>query len=161
MMQRVFLIALSFLLAITLTIVPIPAWALWLRPLWVPMTLCCWVLLFPELVGLGVAFSVGIILDVLSMTLLGEHALILCVIAFMMAKLQRRLQNLPTPQHAVAIFWMMTFYQVGHYWIQAMVNHTPGTWLYWLPILSSVLIWLPLYSTCRSLSRSEGLRALR
>lgn len=160
-MHKITLIVLSFLIAIALTIVPIPAWALWLRPLWVPMVLCCWVLLYPEWVGLGVAFCVGLAMDVLSITLLGEHALILCLIAFAMAKLQRRLRNRPLAQQAVAIFWMMTFYQIAHYWIQSMVGHSPGTWLYWLPILTSVMIWPPLFVTCRTLSRPEGIRALR
>nr|WP_235015291.1 rod shape-determining protein MreD [Oceanicoccus sp. KOV_DT_Chl] len=59
-------IALSLIVALWLAIVPLPLWAQWGRPALVAMVLLYWVIALPERVGIGIAWLVGIVQDVVT-----------------------------------------------------------------------------------------------
>jgi len=69
-----FVIGISLLMSLVLTILPLPAWASWWRPQWVFLVLIFWMLTLPYRVGLGVAWIMGLIVDLLLGTTLGLHA---------------------------------------------------------------------------------------
>ena len=71
----------SLLLAMMLAIFPLPGWLNLLRPLWVVMVLMYLVLLMPQHMSVGWAWIIGLLLDVLTGTVLGEHAIALVIIA--------------------------------------------------------------------------------
>ena len=64
----------TILIAFMLEILPLPGFIIWFRPAWTLLVLIYWAMALPEVVGVGYAFMVGIFLDVLTGTLLGEHA---------------------------------------------------------------------------------------
>jgi rod shape-determining protein MreD len=70
-----FIILLSFAVAMLLTIIPIPDALRVLRPDWVALTLIFWCLALPYRIGVVSGFFAGLFLDVLTGTLLGQHAL--------------------------------------------------------------------------------------
>ncbi len=74
-------IILTLLMALILTILPLPDWAQMLRPQWYTLVLIYWVLALPLRVGVGIGWLVGIQVDVMTGTLLGQHALSLALIA--------------------------------------------------------------------------------
>ncbi len=69
------LLLISFVAALVLAIVPLPAALAAYRPDWVPLVLIFWGLMAPERIGLLTAFAMGLALDTLSGALLGQHAL--------------------------------------------------------------------------------------
>ena len=86
------LLALSILAALLLGLMPVPEWLVAFKPFWLALVLCYWLLELPERVGLGFAFVVGLAADVLHGALLGEHALRLCMLAFIVLRFRPRLR---------------------------------------------------------------------
>jgi rod shape-determining protein MreD len=80
--QGGWLIVLTVVLALVLTIVPLPGGLAAFRPEWIGLVLIYWSLALPARVGLGVAWLTGIVQDVLQATLLGAHALSLTLAVF-------------------------------------------------------------------------------
>ena len=72
-------IAISVMIALVLTIIPLPEWGEALRPAWVALVVFYWVLALPERFNIGWAWLTGLLLDALTGSLLGAHALVLMV----------------------------------------------------------------------------------
>ncbi len=132
---------LTLLGAMLLTFVPLPEWTVWVRPLWVPLVFCFWAQSFPEQVGVGLAWILGLLMDLMLGTLLGVHAFLLSLFAFIIAKFHKRWRVFPSLQQAAVIFILMLLYLFIQYWIHGLLGRPPGTWKYWLPALSSALLW--------------------
>src|SRR5471030_300849 len=93
-----FIISITFLGAFVLTLLPMPDWTVWLRPAWVLLVLIYWTMEVPYRVNIGIAWFIGILLDVLNGTLLGEHALALTVVCYIVARMHSRLLMFPLLQ---------------------------------------------------------------
>src|SRR5678810_31881 len=81
----------TFLSALILTLLPMPEWAVWIRPAWVLLVLIYWNMIAPEQISLGTAWMLGILLDVLTGSLLGEHAFALTIASYFVVKMHARL----------------------------------------------------------------------
>ena len=68
-------IAISFLLAFLLAGIPLPSELQRFRPDWVAMVLIYWCMALPHRIGIGVGWTVGLLLDIGRGALLGQHAL--------------------------------------------------------------------------------------
>lgn len=134
-------LSLTLLGALLLTFLPLPEWTLWLRPLWVPLVFCYWAQAFPEHVSVGVGFALGLLMDLLLGTLLGVHALLLTLLSFVITKIHKRWRMFPPIQQASIIFVLFLTYLFIQYWIHGLLGRAPGTWKYWLPALTSALLW--------------------
>lgn len=71
---------LTFLIGILLSVSPLPIFMEILRPLWLALLLTFWALYMPHTVGMVTAFCLGLAEDVLQGDLLGQNALILTLI---------------------------------------------------------------------------------
>ena len=60
------LIASTFAAALALTVVPLPDSLVWFRPYWVALVLIYWCIETPDQVGMGVGFSMGLLLDIMT-----------------------------------------------------------------------------------------------
>jgi rod shape-determining protein MreD len=152
-MRGVFVILTSFIIAIFLAIMPLPTWAVWFRPVWVPLVLLYWVMALPHRVNLGVAFSLGLVLDVLEGTLLGEHAFALTVMVYLATKIYRQFRVFPPAQQVLSIVLLLLVYQFFLFWIQGMAGHPISSWLFCLPLLTSGLLWPWLATVLRDSKR--------
>lgn len=156
--QGGFLISLTFLAAFILAIFPMPGWAAAIRPEWVAMTLIYWCIALPDRVGVFVAFIVGILLDVTTGALLGQHAFALSIIAYLSLKLHLRIRLFPLWQQALSILLLVTLHQMITLWIKGIVGQSTQSWGYWLPSLSSMLLWPMVYSSLRFIRRTYRIR---
>ncbi len=84
----VFVVA-SLVAALALNLLPLGRVA-WM-PDWLMVLLVFWGMHQPRRVGMGVAFVLGLAIDVHQSTLLGQHALVYCVLVFGVQLLQWRL----------------------------------------------------------------------
>lgn len=141
MTTKITIILLTFFLAMALTIVPMSGWTMWLRPMWIPMVLISWIMLKPQWVHIGFAFFIGLIMDILLGTILGEHALLLSLVCYLIVTLQKKIVLIPLNQKLIAVCWVLFCYQMTQLMVQASIGQLPGTWLYWLPLFSSALCW--------------------
>lgn len=146
-------IVVSLFVAVILTILPLPDWAEWGRPLWVLMVLIYWVLALDNRVGVGTAWCLGILLDILGGTLLGEHALAMGIAIYIVAKLQRQIRVAPVMQQTIIIFILSTLYLGIIYLILAITQRAPATLMYWLAVFMTALIWPWVFVILRDLRR--------
>ncbi len=137
-------ILLSFLLALALTILPLSEeWKLW-RPEWIAMTLIHWVLLLPKKSSLVLAWFMGLLVDALYGSILGQHALGYTLVVFMTLRLRPRILIDSFLHQLFLLILALGTYLLINLWILGVSGNTPEPWVYWTPVLSSVIVW-PIY----------------
>ncbi|MBP9604014.1 MAG: rod shape-determining protein MreD [Chromatiaceae bacterium] len=143
--------------ALLLILLPLPEWATELRPPWVALTLLYWILAAPERVGVFWGWAMGLLLDVGIGTVLGQHALSLAVMAWMMVSLHRRLRLYPPVQQALVVWLLLLAERLVSLWVMgALGQPTPGL-PYWLSTLTGLLIWPWIPLLTRGPRRGYGL----
>jgi rod shape-determining protein MreD len=134
-------IVLSIIIAVVFTIIPLPTWATWLRPLWLLMVLSYWALALENRIGMGVIWLLGILLDILQSTIFGEHSLVLCCCVFIIIKLKRKIRMSPLWQQACFISLLALFYQLIIVIVQSITGKPVSSLLFWLSIFTTGLFW--------------------
>lgn len=147
------IIALTFLVALILMVLPLPEWAQWLRPLWVPMVLIYWVMALPHRVGILTAWIVGLLQDVLNGTLLGEHAFALIIVAYITVKLYRQLRIFPRTQQIGYVILVLLLHQGILFLIQGISGQIIENNMFWAAAAVSGLFWPWVFSLLRSCRR--------
>lgn len=144
----------SIIFAFILTIFPLPDWLALLRPEWVALTLLYWCMALPQRIGIGTAWTTGLFLDVLRDGLLGQQALSLSIIVFITLTMYRRIRVAPLWQQAFSILVLILLHQLLILWIKGITGRPPSSWTYWLPSLTSMLIWPLVFMGLRELRRN-------
>ena len=135
----------SLLLALLLGLVPLPAMLQPLRPYWLALILAYWVIEAPDNVGLGVAFIVGVVADLMYGGLLGEQALRLVIMTFILQRFRARLRFFPLSQQALAIGALLLNDRIVDAAIHLALGQPTLPWNYWWAPLLGVLLWPPLF----------------
>ena len=150
-------IALTFVVAMILAIVPLPDSVPielgYLRPQWVALVLIYWVIALPGRVGILVAWSIGLIVDVLLGSLLGQHGVAFILVAYIASSLYQRLRMFSLWQQSLIVFAIVGLNQLINFWIESIVGI--GDWNMWY-LLSSVvsaLLWPSVFLLLRYLRR--------
>ncbi|MGB5082557.1 MAG: rod shape-determining protein MreD [Burkholderiales bacterium] len=102
---KVSYIALSLLLALVLELMPWRA-IVWL-PDWVALVLAFWCIHQPRRIGIGIAWTMGLLVDAGNGSLLGQHALGYAVLAFAAIGLHRRIQWFSLWQQAAHVLLLL------------------------------------------------------
>jgi rod shape-determining protein MreD len=144
-MAGLWVIALTFVVAMVLAILPLPDSVPielgYLRPQWVVLVLIYWVIALPDRVGILVAWSIGLIVDVLLGSLLGQHGVAFILVAYIASSLYQRLRMFSLWQQSMIVFAIVGLNQLINFWIESIVGI--GDWNLWY-LLSSVvsaLLW--------------------
>lgn len=145
------IILLSFAAAMILTIIPLSDSLRLLRPDWVSLTLIFWSLVLPYRVSVGSGFMAGLLLDVLTGTLLGEHALSLSLIAYLCVRLHQRIRVYPMWQQALTVLILLILHQLLSLWINSIIGRPAPGVSYWLPSLVGAALWPLIYPVLTSL----------
>ena len=135
----------SLLLALLLGLVPLPAILQPLRPYWLALVLAYWVLEEPDKVGLGVAFLLGLLADLVFGGLLGEQAMRLAILAFILDRFRARLRFFPLSQQALAIGVLLLNDRIVATAIHLTLGEPTLPWQYWWAPLLGMLFWPPLF----------------
>lgn len=147
-----FAILTTLIVAMILALLPMPEWAIWLRPAWILMVLIYWAITVPYRVSVGTAWSVGLIVDLLNGTLLGEHALAYTIVICFVSKMHIRLRLYPLLQQGITVFVLVLLYQFILYCIQGFIGELPGP-AYWLSSVTSMVLWPWLFILMRDYHR--------
>lgn len=139
----------SVLLGYILTIIPIPAALTWCRPCWLPLIVLFWLMLRPYFFGLTTIWLFGLGLDVLLGTRLGEHALALTIIGFILMKVHRDIAGMDFWLQIVAIGALLLLYQAFIFLCQVAFKQYNPAWLFWLPAVVSMVVWSGLHVAMR------------
>lgn len=135
----------SLLLALLLGLVPMPGVLQPLRPYWLALVLAYWVLEAPDKVGLGMAFQLGLLADLAFGGLLGEQALRLVVLTFILDRFRARLRFFPMPQQAFAIGGLLVNDRVVAMVVHLVLGEVQLPWAFWVAPLVGMALWAPLH----------------
>ena len=135
------LIFLTITAAIFLSLLPLPEALLPFKPYWVAMVLIYWSLETRNIISLGIAFLIGIALDILSGSLIGLHALSLVVMVFLVQRFRFRLRFFPPWQQAMSVLALLVNDRIILIWITVLLGEPLPTWKYWLPPLVGMALW--------------------
>ncbi|MDR2240182.1 MAG: rod shape-determining protein MreD [Zoogloeaceae bacterium] len=139
---RQWFILFSLVFALFLNLIPsgnIPG-----LPDWVALALTFWCVREPLRVGLGTAFVIGLLMDVASGSVMGQHPLAYLLLAYGAGSLSRRILWFPLPQQALHIPLLLLATQ-GVMVVTRLIGGAdfPG-WSYFLGSLTGGLLWIPL-----------------
>ena len=135
------LIFLTIVAAILLSLVPLPGVLLPFKPYWVALVVIYWSLETQGTINLGLAFLTGLVLDILSGSLMGMHALSLVVMVFLVQRFRSRLRFFPPWQQALSVFALLVNDRIILIWITVLLGEPLPTWKYWLPPLIGMAVW--------------------
>lgn len=146
-------IVVSIFVALMLTVWPLPGWARQFRPEWVAMVLIYWVLALPDRVGVGVCWTVGLLLDALTGTLLGEHALAMALVGFVALRIHLQVRVYPLWQQMLVMAGLLAGYEFILFWIDGITGYDSDLLTRWLPVAISALLWPWVVGILRDLRR--------
>ena len=135
------LFLLSVVVALVLGLMPLPGWLTPLKPFWLALVLSYWLLEDPARVGLGMAFLAGLSADLVFGTLIGEHALRLVVLAFIIQRFRARLRFFPIWQQSLAVGGLLVNDRIVAGAIRVFLGDGAPPLTFWLSPLSGLLIW--------------------
>jgi len=146
-------IIVSLSVALMLNMLPLPDWANYSRPDWVTLVLIYWAMALPQIAGVLLAFIFGLLLDVSHTTLLGQHAVALVLIIFMVQRLYLRVRVYTLIQQAFFVGILLVIKQLIVLWVSGITDNAPDTKLYFLPALVGAIIWPWLFILLRDIRR--------
>ena len=135
----------SVVVALLLGLLPLPASLLPLRPYWLALVVAYWVIEDPDRAGLGFAFIVGVLADLVFGSLLGEQALRLVVMAFILQRFRARIRFFPMSQQALAIGGLLLNDRIVTAGLHIALGIQPLPTMFWLAPLTGMLLWPPVF----------------
>ena len=132
---------LGIAIALLLMLMPLPAAIQPLKPYWPALVLVYWALESSEQMSVGLAFAVGLAADLLNGALLGDQALRLAVLVFIVTRFRSRLRFFPMWQQALAVWLLLLNNHVLQALIRAFGGDPPMSALSWLAPVVGAVIW--------------------
>ena len=139
--------------AFMLAIMPLPDWAVEFRPDWVTLVLIYWAMAVPSRIGVTVAWLAGLLLDVSYGTLMGQHAIGMVIVIYFIHIQHQRLRVASLLQQSIVIFFLLLIKQLLILWVDGMLGRAPDSWLFFMPTITSTLLWPWTYLILRDIRR--------
>ena len=128
-------------LALLLMLLPLPAAIAPFKPYWPALVLIYWALESGDRVNLGLAFMIGLGADVVDGVLLGEQALRLTALVFIVLRFRSRLRFFPMWQQGLAVLALLLNDRILQLAVRAFASEPLPTWGYWISPLIGALLW--------------------
>ena len=150
---RPWIVYLSLLFGLFLAAVPVPPWMLSWWPDWPLLVFIYWGLALPEQLGVAAGWMLGLLVDVYRGDLLGRYALCFALVGGLVQGTYRYMRHYPLPQQSLMVALFVLFYLVVDFLILNLRGTPPRHWSFWLPALTSLLVWPWLFLALRMLRR--------
>ena len=134
-------LGLSLLAVLPLTLMPLPEIVADARPYWAALVMIYWNLEAGRLRHLGQAFAGGLLLDVLTGSLLGQHALSLVIISYLVERFRFRIRFFPPWQQAMVVMLLLFNDRIVQLWIIGLVGDRWPSWQWWMAPVVGMLLW--------------------
>ncbi len=131
----------SLLMALIGAIFPLPLVLNAFRPDWVLLVLFYWVLAIPHRVSLGHGVVIGLMLDLLLGSILGVHALLFSLLAYVVSLNYQRIRYFTIVQNTLLIGALVLFSKLILYWVASNFHEIVLHKSYFWSVFSSMLIW--------------------
>lgn len=150
----------TIILAFMLSLMHLPEWAADFRPNWVALVLIYWAMAIPDNVGVNMAWFAGLMLDISHGAIIGQHAIGLVLMIYIIHVQHKKLRVCSLLQQALFILLLLLFNQTIVLWVYGIVGNTPETPFYFIPSLVGALLWPWIYIILRDLRRKFVYRAM-
>lgn len=134
-------IIILFILALILTIMPLPGFLMYARPPWVLYVLIYLQFNFPNLYNLTLNIILGILLDVLLSTPLGEHGLALTLTSWIAYSQSRQFNFYSVSSQMIILLFLCFFYQFTIYLVDLQQGYGATLFVVFGTVFVSFLIW--------------------
>ncbi len=134
-------VIITLIVGLMLTIMPLPESIRVFRPDWLVLVVIFWSMQLPRTWSVGTAWLVGIVLDVSYGTLLGQHALALCAVAFITVRFHLLMRVFPLLQLTATVFALLALYEFLLFWINGVAGVSTEAVEYWGPVITGTLLW--------------------
>lgn len=151
-------IYLTILLALLLTILPLPAIIDPYRPDWLTLVIVYWVIALPHRVNVGTAWIAGLLLDILMGSTLGVRALALAIMAYVAAMQFQKVRNFSVWQQAVVVGIISLLGQLTVFWAEHLFAVVTINYRMFWSCLSTTLLWPWVFLSLRKLRRKFHIR---
>ena len=132
---------LTILLALFLSVVPLPAWADVVRPAFLVLAVLYWSIAAPRAGGIAVGWISGLALDIFQGSVLGQHALALSLVTYIAVREHQKIRSKPVFQQSLIVMGELFIYEFVVFAIDGWTGHTLYGPLHWLQILTGAVIW--------------------
>jgi rod shape-determining protein MreD len=134
-------IYITLLIALLCQLFPWVGQGIIFRPDFMLVVILYWLLRAPNLCNIGTAWLAGLLVDLATGSLLGQHALSFCFTAYVALSYQRRLVLFNKGQLVVYVFILLLIERIVILLLKLFAgNENPG-WVYFLPIFTGLLLW--------------------
>ena len=147
------LIAVTILLALVLSIIPLPIDAKAYRPDWLLIVLLYWSLALPHRVNVGVAWLSGLILDVLLGSVLGLHAMVMALTVYICATNYQKIRNFSVGQQALIVSLFSALTNLMIFWVERFISNAYFSPSYLWPVVTTMVMWPWAFFVLRKLRR--------
>lgn len=134
-------IASTFLVAMLLSVYPLPIGWRWWRPEFVLMVAIYWIFAQPLRISLVALCLLGVFQDVLEGTPLGQHGLALVIVAYICLLSWQRVRNYSLWQQSCWVFVLIAVSQLTDSWVQAISGMAISGPEFLIPAFASACFW--------------------
>jgi rod shape-determining protein MreD len=138
---RPWFIVLTLLIALLANTVPMSGMALTLKPDFLALVLLYWCIQEPRLIGVGVAWCLGLMMDVVDATVFGQHALAYAVLAYGAGYFRRRVLRFSLWQQAAQVAVLLLLSSGLVLLVRIVGGAPPPRWTYAVGSLTGALLW--------------------
>ena len=110
-------------------------------PDFVALTLVFWSIHEPRKVGIGVAFCMGLLMDVHNASLMGENALSYTLLSYFSIMIHRRVLWFPMLTQALHVLPLLLLAQMVQVLVRAMVGSKFAGWWIFTESFSTAALW--------------------
>ncbi len=136
-----FTVYLTLLIALLCQLFPWVGQGIIFRPAFMLVVLLYWLLRAPNLCNIGTAWLAGLLVDLATGSLLGQHALSFTVAAYVALSYQRRLVLFNGWQLAAYVLALLMIERVVILLLKLFVGNENTGFQYFLPILAGLVLW--------------------
>lgn len=131
----------TLLLAIMLSIMPMPINVDAFRPDWALIVLIYWSIALPTRVNVLSAWLVGFFLDVLLGSVLGVHAAALAVVVYISSVNYQVIRNFSLWQQGLIVGVFAALYHLLVFWMQRLLTDVDFLPSYLYSVISTIFVW--------------------
>jgi rod shape-determining protein MreD len=139
---NIFILGLTLIFALLLQLFPWSGQGIIFRPDFMLVIVIYWLLRAPNLCNLGVAWLMGILVDLATGSLLGQHAISFALTAFIGLMYQRRLVLFSIWQLSAYVFGLLVFARTVLLLLKLFAGaENLGLAFFW-PCITGLILWL-------------------
>ena len=135
------IILLTFIVALTATIMPLPLEVDAFRPDWVLVVVLYWCLALPSKVNVITAWLLGLLIDILLGSILGIHAAAMALTVYIVAGNFQKIRNFSVWQQALIVGVLSALYHLIVFWLQRFLTDAVFLPHYLYPVITTVVLW--------------------